>query len=128
MAEEQNSNDLFKQLLKFIYDFLKPAITAFEDPDARQEYFGTLGLSSSGGTVNFPDATNLENYINRESQEVDSFALIGAMADLAQIIAAIEGVIRPRMSHGLLRTGGNNLSIPRDTVTSDQFLFSKSHR
>ena len=115
MAEEQNSNDLFKQLLKFIYDFLKPAITAFEDPDARQEYFGTLGLSSSGGTVNFPDATNLENYINRESQEVDSFALIGAMADLAQIIAAIEGVIRAAVD------GGGDPDFVADEVISSVF-------
>ncbi|MEL6986439.1 MAG: DUF6603 domain-containing protein, partial [Bacteroidota bacterium] len=93
MAEE-NNKDFFKELLKYISDFLSPAIGIFEDSDSRAEFFSTLGLSSGGGAVNFPDAQNLTNYINRESEEVDTFALVGAMADMGQLIFAIEGVIR----------------------------------
>ena len=94
MADEAINSDFFKILLEAVKDFFEPGIAIFEDSNARAEFFGTLGLNDNGGNVNFPDAQNLENYINRESEEVDVFQLLSAFSDLTQLIFAIEGVIR----------------------------------
>lgn len=89
---DENNKDFYKQLFKILIDFLQPAINLFKDPTARAEYFETLGLDLSGVTVEFPDTQNLNDYL--ESEEVDTFEMIGAMADLGKIISAIEGIIR----------------------------------
>jgi hypothetical protein len=93
MAEEQN-HDFFKILLTAVKDILAPGILIFSDSEARAELFGTLGLDPNADPGALPDITNLDAYIKSESNEVDTFKLVSALADLTQLMLALEGAIR----------------------------------
>ena len=94
MAQEEENQDFFKILLQAISDILTPGIAILEDPQAKAELFGTLGLNESTGAVTLPSTTNLDQYIQSESEEVDTFKLFGAFADLSALMLSIEGLIR----------------------------------
>ncbi len=100
MAQEEQHHDFFKILLTAVKDFLQPGILVFSDSAARAELFGTLGLDPNANAVGLPNTTNLDAYIASESQEVDTFKLISAFADLTQLMLAIEGVIRGAVAAG----------------------------
>lgn len=94
MAQEDENKDFFNVLLSTVADILAPGMSILEDSEARAELFATLGLEASTNPVNLPSTTNLEEYIQSETGEVDTFKLISAFADLTQLMLAIEGIIR----------------------------------
>ncbi|GGW37033.1 DUF6603 domain-containing protein [Arenibacter certesii] len=100
MAQEEQNSDFFKVLLTGISDILKPGLGILQDSEARAELFGTLGLTSTGGPINLPATTNLDQYIQSESEEVDTFQLVSAIADLTALSLAIEGIIRAGVAAG----------------------------
>ncbi|MDX1940937.1 MAG: DUF6603 domain-containing protein [Saprospiraceae bacterium] len=102
MAEGNNNGDLyiFRQLLNFFYELLKPLLTALSDSQARAELLESLGLDSSRAAdgPSLPGTSSLEDYINGQSQQDEAFALASALADLTQLMAGLEGFIESAKS------------------------------
>jgi hypothetical protein len=93
MAETQD-RDFFKALLTTIKDILTPGLTILKDPLARAELLSSLGLSEAAGAPTINSTGKMDEYIASQSEEVDTFQLVSAMADLTQLMLALEGFFR----------------------------------
>ncbi|MEL7025326.1 MAG: DUF6603 domain-containing protein [Pseudomonadota bacterium] len=98
MEDEELNSDFFQSLFKFIRKMLEPATAIFGDADARNELLGTLGLDSDTDIGELPSTTALDRYIESAVEDLDGFALAGAVSDLVQLTVAIEGVIRAALN------------------------------
>lgn len=93
MAETQDK-DFFKALLTHVKDILTPGINLLSDPMSRAELLGSLGLNEGAPAPAIGATTSLDQYIASASEEVDAFQLASAMADLTQMMLALEGFFR----------------------------------
>jgi hypothetical protein len=94
MAEKNGDKDFFQTLFGVLLDMLEPALAMFSDNQAKAELLGSLGLDGNVNSGSLPATTNLDRYIQAEAGDVDEFMLLSAMADLTQVMLAIEGVVR----------------------------------
>ncbi len=98
MAED--NPDFFQTLFKGLLELLQPVLSVFSDNEAKTELLESLGLESSVNTGTLPTGTALEQYIQAEADDVDAIMLLSAMADLTQLMLAIEGLVRAAIQAG----------------------------
>ena len=101
MAQDNKSQDAFRSLLGGIKNLLQPLLNAFKDPESKAEVFASLGLDTTNppDTQSLPTTNNLDQYVSDSAAEADPLALAGAVADLSQLVIAIEGIVKAIEPH-----------------------------
>ncbi|MGK0363089.1 MAG: hypothetical protein ACI85O_000130 [Saprospiraceae bacterium] len=91
-------NNIIQSLLKFFKEITDSCMKVLADPEARKEYFRTLGLdvdeNSQVDLSSLPDTTNLDKFISTQAKDIEDHQILTAIIDASAVIVFIEGIVR----------------------------------